>query len=160
MKDILRDQLLALLDGGHAHMPFDMIVAEMPLGATNSKPPNFNYTPWHLLEHMRLAQHDILEFIRDPEYQSPPWPEGFWPPEDKTTDEAGWQRSVSRFQADLAAIRELVRSKDTDFFAPIPHARDYTIFREVLVVADHNAYHLGELITLRQVLHALPPEKW
>jgi hypothetical protein len=157
---LIRQQLLALINGAQAHMTFDMIVEDMPLAAANTKPPHFNYTPWHLVEHMRIAQHDILEFVLDPDYKSPPWPEGFWPEEDEMTDEAGWQKSVVGYLKELRRVEELIRAPKTDFFAPIPHAPDYTIFREILLVADHNAYHLGELITLRQVLNAVPPDKW
>jgi hypothetical protein len=157
---LIRQQLLALLNGAQAHMTFDMIVADMPLQASNTKAPHFNYTPWHLVEHMRIAQHDIIEFVLDPDYQSPPWPEGFWPAEDEVADEDSWQESLALYRRDLERVLDLVRAPKTDFFAPIPHARDYTIFREILLVADHNAYHLGELITLRQVLNLPPPDKW
>jgi len=157
---LIRQQFLALLNGAQAHMTFDMIVAEMPLAAANTKAPFFSYTPWHLVEHMRIAQHDILEFVLDPEYRSPPWPEGFWPAEDAIVDQGGWQDSLARYRRDLERVQDLVRAPETDFFAPILHAPDYTIFRQILLVADHNAYHLGELITLRQALDALPPDKW
>jgi hypothetical protein len=141
-------------------MTFDLIVADMPLAAANSKAPHFNYTLWHLVEHMRIAQHDILEFILDPDYQSPPWPEGFWPAEEQRVDQSGWQHSLSQYRRDLQRVRDLIEAPATDFFAPIAHAADYTIFRQILLLADHNAYHLGELITLRQVLKQPPPEKW
>lgn len=157
---IIRQQLLALLNGANAHMTFDMIVADMPLAAANARPSHFNYTPWHLVEHMRIAQHDILQFILYPDYQSPPWPEGFWPAKDESVDQDGWERSLSQYRDDLVAVQELIHDPDTDFFAPIPHATDFTIFREILLVADHNAYHLGELITMRQVLDMPPPDKW
>ncbi len=157
---LIRQQFLALLNGAQAHMTFDLIVAEMSLDVANTKAPHFNYTPWQLVEHMRIAQHDILEFVLDPGYQSPPWPEGFWPAEDAIVDQAGWQDSLAQYRRDLERVQDLIRAPETDFFAPIPHAPDYTIFREILLIADHNAYHLGELITLRQVLDLPPPEKW
>lgn len=158
--ELLRAQLLALINGAQAHMTFEMIVANLPLAAANTRPPHFNYTPWHLVEHMRLAQYDILEFIVDPDYQSPPWPEGFWPAADQLVDQSGWQRSLAQYNQDLTRVLELIREPRTDFFAPLPHATGYTIFRQILLIADHNAYHLGELITMRQVLNQPPADKW
>jgi hypothetical protein len=156
---VIREQLLALLNGGNAHMPFDMIVAEMPIKAANTRPPHYSYTPWHLLEHMRRAQYDILEFMRNPDYESPPYEE-FWPDEEETADESQWQESVALFKADLEAVMDLVRKPDMVFGTSIPHAPDYTFIREFLLVADHNAYHLGEMASLRQVLRVPPPERW
>lgn len=158
-EQILREQLLALLSGGNAHMPFDMVVADMPIKAANTKPPHYNYTPWHLLEHMRRAQYDILEFVRNPDYESPPY-DDFWPDEEKKADRAQWRESVARFKADLKTVMELVRSPETPLEAVIPHAQNYTYIREFLLVADHNAYHLGEMASLRQVLRVPPPERW
>ena len=149
---VLRDQLLALLRGGNAHLTFDDAVADFPMAYINVKPPQVSYTPWHLLEHLRLAQWDILEFIRNPNHESPPWPEGYWPSPDEQTDEAGWQNTLNQFRTDLKAVEVLVTNPNTNFFTPIPHAPDYTIFREILLVADHNAYHIGEFAILRQVM--------
>lgn len=156
---ILREQLAALLDGGNAHMTFDLIMAEMPLDAANTCPPHFNYTPWQLLEHMRRAQLDILDFIRDPDYVSPPY-EQFWPDPEELATQEEWRGSVAGFRTDLNAALELARAPATKFFSPIPHAPEYTIFRELLLIADHNAYHLGEFMALRQFLNVPPPEKW
>jgi hypothetical protein len=156
---VVREQLLDLLAGSNAHMPFEMIVAEMPIDAANVKPPHFNYTPWHLLEHMRRTQNDILQFIKDPDYETPPYDE-FWPSGDEIADEAQWRQSVEKFKAGLNEAKALVASPATDFYGPIPHAPDYTIYRELLLIADHNAYHLGELAALRQVLNVPPPDKW
>jgi len=158
-KKVLREQLVALLDGGNAHMTFDLIVAEMPLGAANTRPPHFNYTPWHLLEHMVRAQRDILNFVKDPDYVSPPYEE-FWPDREELATAEKWQRSASEFRSGLDEAISLARAPHTDFFSPLPHAPAYTVFRELLLIADHNAYHLGELITLRQLLKVPPPEKW
>ena len=148
----LREQLLALLRGGNAHMSFDDAVANFPLAHINTKPPQISYTPWHLLEHLRIAQWDILEFVRDPNHVSPEWPVGYWPRPDQQADAAQWQQTIDQFRIDLKAMEMLVTNPHTDFFAPIPHAPDYTIFREVLLVADHNAYHIGEFAILRQVM--------
>jgi hypothetical protein len=149
---VLREQLLALLRGGNAHLGFDDAIANFSLEHINTKPPNVSYTPWHLLEHIRIAQWDILEFVRNPNHVSPQWPEGYWPAPDEQADEARWQQTIDKFKADLQAVEDLVQNPDTDFFGPIPHAPDYTIFREVLLVADHNAYHIGEFAILRQVM--------
>jgi hypothetical protein len=158
-EEVVREQLLALLDGENAHMDFATVIAGMDMEAANTRPPNFNYTPWHLLEHMRRAQEDILKFIKDPAYRTPPYEE-FWPGADEVTDEAGWRRAVEQFQAGLEEAMALVRSPSTDFYGPIPHASEYNIYREILLIADHNAYHLGELAALRQVLNVPPPGRW
>lgn len=153
---VVREQLLFLLRGGNAHMSFDDAVADFPLEYINSRPPNVSYTPWHLLEHIRIAQWDILEFIRDPNHVSPRWPEGYWPGRDEQTDEIKWEKTVNDIRADLRALQELVEDPGTELFAPIPHAEGYTVLREILLVADHNAYHIGELAVLRQVMGLWP----
>jgi hypothetical protein len=150
--DVLRQQLLALLRGGNAHMSFDQAVANFPLEHINRRPPNATYTPWHLLEHVRIAQWDILEFVRDPDHVSPGWPEGYWPAADAEADRAQWQKTIADFRADLKALNDLVADPGTDLTAPLPHAPGYTVLREILVVADHNAYHIGEFAILRQVM--------
>jgi hypothetical protein len=154
----MREQLLALLRGGNAHMGFDQAVAGFPTKHFNSRPPNVPYSPWHLIEHMRIAQWDILEFVRDPDHVSPDWPEGYWPAPDERADAARWQKSISDFGADLKTIQDLVADPGTDLLSPIPHAEGYTILREILLVADHNAYHIGELAILRQVIDAWSAE--
>jgi hypothetical protein len=149
---VVREQLLALLIGGNAHMTFEQAVADFPAEHYNTRPPNITYTPWHILEHLRIAQWDIFEFIRNPNYESPQWPEGYWPHPSEMTDPEGWERTISAFLADLGSLRQIVKNPDTDLYAQIPHAKGYTIFREILVVADHNAYHIGEFGVLRQVM--------
>jgi len=149
---IVREQLLALLIGGNAHMTFEQAVADFPAEHFNTKPINVTYTPWHILEHLRIAQWDILEFIRNPDHVSPQWPVGYWPHPDKSTDQEGWDKTISSFLSNLGSLRNIIKDPDIDLYAPIPHAADYTIFREILVVADHNAYHIGEFAILRQVM--------
>lgn len=150
--DDLRKQLLALLRGGNAHMPLEDAVANFPVDAMNRKPPNISYTPWHLLEHIRRAQQDILEFICDPKYVSPPWPEGYWPGEGERADEAQWNLTIAQFQADLQKLIELVEDPHTNLTVDLIHAPGYTVLREILTVSDHNAYHIGEFAILRQVM--------
>jgi hypothetical protein len=149
---VLREELLALLRGGNAHMPLEDAVADFPAEAMNLRPPNVPYTSWHLLEHLRRTQKDILEFIRDPQYVSPPWPAGYWPDPEARTDPAGWEKTLKGFHADMADLEAMVQDAQVSLTAPIPHAPGYTIFREILLVADHNAYHTGEFAILRQVM--------
>ncbi|MDW7771782.1 MAG: DinB family protein [Desulfobulbaceae bacterium] len=153
---IVREQLQSLLDGGNSHMEFAEVIAEFPIEHINSKAPGVPYSPWHFLEHMRIAQWDILEFIRNPDHVSPDYPEGYRPRADQQADEAQWNQTVLDFANDLKALQDLVADPDTDLFAPLPHAPKYTIFREILVAADHNSYHLGELALLRQVMDLWP----
>jgi hypothetical protein len=152
---VVRDHLLSLLRGRNAHMNFDDAVADFPLEHINVKPPNVPYTPWHLVEHLRITQWDILEYVRNPQYVSPEWPVGYWPAPDAAADEDAWSRTIALFRRDYQDIEALVRNPDTDLYAPIPHGYGgHTILREVLLVADHNAYHIGELGVLRQVMGA------
>jgi len=158
MKDdpVLRKELLALLEGGNAHMGFNEVLADFPREHINSKPPNTPYSFWHFVEHIRIAQWDILEFIRNPNHVSPDYPQGYRPRPDEVTDQAGWSKSISGFLTDLEDLKELVRNEKTKLFAPIPHAPGYTIFREIILAADHNAYHIGELAVMRQVMNIWP----
>jgi hypothetical protein len=133
---------------------FDSAVAGWPAQLRGKKPKGLPHTAWELLEHMRIAQWDILEFSRNPKHVSPEWPEGYWPETDAPPSPAAWNKSVSTFQADLKAMMSLVKGPRRDLFAKIPHGEGQTILREALLVADHNAYHLGELVYLRRALGA------
>jgi hypothetical protein len=152
----LRDHLLYLLRGGGAHLDFDAAIADLPGELRGAKPACLPHTPWRLVEHMRLAQCDILEFSRNPKHVSPKFPDGYWPQGDAPADADTWDRSVAAFRADLCAMQDLVADSATDLFAPIPHGQGQTILREALLVADHNAYHLGQLVTIRRLLGAWP----
>lgn len=156
--DVVRKQLLELLEGGNAHMTFDEVIADFPLEHINSKVPQTPYSFWHFVEHIRIAQWDILEFIRKPEHVSPKYPEGYRPRPEEETDTAGWRTSIEGVRTDLEALKDIVRDKEIDLFAPIPHAPNYTIFREIVLAADHNAYHIGELAIMRQVLDIWPAD--
>lgn len=149
---VVREQLLALLDGGNAHMTFEQAVEDFPSEHFNSRPINISYTPWHILEHLRIAQWDILEFIRNPDHVSPEWPAGYWPNSEETAGKDQWEETISSLLSDLHALRDIVADPATDLYAQIPHAPGYTIFREIMVVSDHNAYHIGEFAILRQVM--------
>jgi alkylation response protein AidB-like acyl-CoA dehydrogenase len=157
--DNLREQILALIDGRGAHMPFDAAVADFPDDAINRRPPNVTYTPWHLLEHIRIAQRDILDYIRDLAYLAPTWPEEYWPAHDATATPEQLARTIEGFRSDRAALHDLVADPDTDLLAGIPGTPGHTILREVRLVGDHNAYHLGEFAILRQVMGTWPPTR-
>ncbi|HEV2914882.1 MAG TPA: DinB family protein [Pyrinomonadaceae bacterium] len=148
----LREHLLYVLGGGGAHVDFETVVRDFPLALINRKAEHIPYTPWHVMEHMRIAQWDILMFSRDARHVSPPWPEGYWPAAATIADGAAWNASVESFRADLKALEELVEDPSIDLFAPIAHGDGQTILREALLVADHNAYHLGVLVTLKRIL--------
>lgn len=155
----MRDHLINLLSGKGAHLTFDEAVADFPPAFINVRPPNLPYSLWHLVEHMRIAQWDILEFVRNPNHVSPEWPDGYWPDRAASADKVTWHRSIEQFQADLEDVKSLVRDPDADFFAELPHAPGYTLFREILLVADHNAYHTGELAILRQAMAIWPESR-
>jgi hypothetical protein len=151
-KDALRKHVLELLTGKNAHADFDTAVAKFPLKRAGEKPAGAPYTAWQLLEHMRLAQRDILEFSRNPKHVSPPWPEGYWPETESPSKKEAWDKSVRAFRADLRAMMKLVADPASDLLARIPHGEGQTLLREALLVADHNSYHLGQLVMLRRLL--------
>ena len=155
--DSLREQVLEMLAGEGAHMPLEEAVAGFPDDAINARPPNVPYTPWHLLEHIRIAQHDILEYVTNRAYLEPSWPEEYWPPLGATTTPAGFAATLEGFRADRAALRALVADPATDLLAAIPGTPGHTLLREIRLVADHNAYHVGEFAILRQVMGTWPP---
>ena len=150
----LRQHLLELLHGGHAHADFDTAVRDLPLAKRGKRPNGAEHSPWEILEHLRIAQWDILEFSRDPGHQSPDWPSGYWPETAAPPDDKAWDKSARNFRRDLKLISDLIANPGTDLFARIPHGNGQTILREALLVADHNAYHLGELVLLRRLLGA------
>ena len=156
--DPLRKHLIELLDGGQAHLDVEAAIADLPIAARGAKPAGLPHTPWRLLEHMRIAQWDILRFSIDPQHVSPEFPSGYWPEGDAPPDPGAWDRSVAAFRADLRAMKDLVSDPKTDLFTPIPHGQGQTVLREALLVADHNAYHLGQLVLLRRLLGAWPEE--
>ena len=153
-EDALREHLRELLGGGHAHLDFERAIADLPAELRGARPPGLPHTPWRLVEHMRIAQWDILRFSVDPEHVSPEFPAGYWPSGDVPPDAGAWDRSVAAFRADLKAVIDLVADPAVDLFAPIPHGQGQTILREALLVADHNAYHLGQLVTVRRLIGA------
>jgi hypothetical protein len=157
--DPLRVQLLALLEGDGARMSFDEAVAAFPGKAINTFPPNVAYTPWHLLEHLRITQWDILDYIVNREYAGMPWPDEYWPARDATATPEQFAATVAGFRADNAALRAIVADPTTDLLAVIPNTPGHTILREVRVVGDHNSYHIGEFAVLRQVMGTWPADR-
>jgi hypothetical protein len=150
----LRQHLLFLLTDGNAHATFDRAVKNLPEALRGKRPKGAEHSPWEVLEHLRIAQWDILDFSRNADYKHLAWPEGYWPKSPKPPDEKAWDKSVRAFRRDLKAICELVADPATDLYAPIAHGDGQTILREALLVADHNAYHVGELVLLRRLLGA------
>ena len=157
--DALRQELAKLLDGVSAHMSLEEAVADFPDDAINSRPPNVDYTPWHLLEHVRLTQVDILDYVTRDDYVEPTWPDDYWPDRDATATRAEFDATVAAFSADLQALRALVVDADRDLFAVIPGTPGHTLAREVRIVADHNSYHVGEFAILRQVMGTWPADR-
>lgn len=152
----LREHILYLLKGGGAHVTFEQAIADLPAELRVRKPPETAHSLWQLLEHLRIAQWDILEFSRDRQHVSPEWPSGYWPPPGSTPDQKAWEASVEAFRGDLHAMEKLVADPSTDLLAKIPLGDGQTILREALLVADHNAYHLGQIVQLRRLLAAWP----
>ena len=149
----LRMQLVNNLTMRQAHMTYEDAVAGFPLEHVNTRPVNVVYSFWHLLEHLRLAQKDILDYIVDPDYEEPDFPAGLWPALSAETDSAGWHGTIEQFLADRQRIVDIVNNLNTDLFAQIPHGwAGHNVLREALIVADHNAYHVGELGILRGVM--------
>jgi len=150
----LREHLLYLMGGGGAHADFDAAVADLPAELRGVRPAGLPYSPWELLEHMRIAQWDILEFSRNPKHVSPDWPTGYWPKSAAPRSKTAWEQSIKKFRQDQAAMRQLVEDPKTDLYARLPHGDGQTLLREALLVADHNSYHLGQLVLVRRLLGA------
>jgi DinB family protein len=148
----LRKHLLELLNGGHAYATFDKIIADFPPKLRGEKPAGLPHSAWMLLEHLRLAQWDILDFSRNPKYTAPKWPEGYWPESPSPASTSAWDKSIKSFRDHLDAMKKLVSDPKTDLFAKIPWGDGQTILREALLIADHNAHHLGQLIDVRRLL--------
>ena len=152
----LREHVVSLLEGGNAHVKFDDVVPGFPAKLRGKKPEGFPHTAWMLLEHLRIAQRDILEFSRSAKHVSPGWPDGYWPPMEAPPSAGAWDASIKKCRKDLKAMRDLVASPKTDLFARIPWGDGQTILREALLIADHNAYHLAQLVDVRRLLGAWP----
>jgi hypothetical protein len=150
----LRDHLVKLLDWQDAHAGFDKAVAGLPPGLHGRVPPGLPYSPWQLLEHLRLAQRDILDFCVDPGYQEPSWPDDYWPKDAAPSSATAWDDSAAAFRADRAALQRLAADPGVDLYARVPNGQGQTYLRELLLAADHAAYHVGQLIVVRRLLGA------
>jgi DinB superfamily len=148
----LREHVLYLLNGGGAHVRFDDVVKNLPEEVRGVKPSGLPHSAWMLLEHLRLAQWDILEFSRNSKHLSPEWPQGYWLKTEAPPSTAAWSKSIQQFREDLKSMQDLVANPKTDLYARIPWGDGQTILREALLLADHNAYHLGQLVDVRRLL--------
>jgi DinB superfamily len=153
---ILRKQLVDLLAGGNAHAKFEDAIADFPTELRGQKAANLPHSAWMLLEHMRIAQWDILEFCRNRKHKSPEWPKGYWPAANDPPSTAQWSAGIKQFRTDLKEMSELVKNPKTDLFGKLPWGDGQTILREALLVADHNAYHVAQIVDVRRLLGAWP----
>ena len=155
----LREHVLYLLKGGGAHLDFEKAIEGLPAELRGAKPAGIPHSPWRLLEHLRICQWDILEYSRNPQHVSPEFPEGYWPDGDAPPSDEAWDKCVDAFRSDLRAMQKLMMDPAVDLLAQLPHGEPgHTVLREALLVADHNAYHLGQLVVVRRALGAWPDE--
>ena len=150
----LRQHLLDLLTGSNAHADFEAAIKDLPAILRGKRPKGADHSPWELLEHLRIAQWDILDFSRSPKYKERPWPSSYWPASAEPPDDKAWDKSVRAFRKDLKTFCALISDPAIDLHAKIPHGSGQTILREALLIADHNAYHVGQLILVRRLLGA------
>jgi len=151
-EDVLRTQLIEQLAAGQAHIPVGEAICGFPAELAGEHVDGVTHTAWEILEHMRIAQWDILNFTIDPNHVTPPWPDEHWPPTSAPQDAAAWNRSLDIFFCELEKVKELARDPQVDLFRVIPHGTGQTVLREILLVADHNAYHLGQFMLIRRAL--------
>jgi hypothetical protein len=151
----VREHVLYLLRGGGAHEPIGKILADVPVAVRGERPRGLSHSPWEILEHLRITQWDILEYARDPAHVSPEWPKGYWPETSQPPDDHAWKKSLDAFTTGLQAMQQLVADPSVDLVTPIAHGQEgHTVLREALLVADHNAYHGAEMVTVRRLLKA------
>jgi hypothetical protein len=150
----VREQLIQLLTGSNAHQSFEDAINDLPASLRGVKPDKLPYSIWQLVEHIRIAQWDILEFSRDSTHRSPKWPEGYWPKEEAPADDAAWEKGLQQIQQDRDAFVALLHDPERDLYAPFTHGTGQNLLREALLIADHTAYHVGEIIIIRRLLNA------
>ena len=148
----LRKHIIELLEGKSAHIDLESALKDFPSDKINDKPGGSPHSAWQLLEHIRIAQWDILDFCRNPNYKEMKWPDDYWPNDDGTKET--WDRSVKQVLDDLQAMHDLVTNEFTDLFAKIPHGSGQTVLREAMLVADHNAYHVGQIVFIKKMLES------
>jgi len=152
--EALRDHLVQLLDGGHAHITFKDAIKNFPIDQVGVRPEGSPHSAWELLEHIRIAQNDILRFSQSADYQSPKWPQGYWPASPAPEKPELWMRSVRAIKKDLAEFIAMIRDPKRDLYRPFAWGDGQTLLREALLIADHNSYHLGQLVLVRKALEA------
>jgi len=149
----IRQLLLEQLSGRNAHVDFEKAVEKLSLSDLGVKPENFPHTIWELVEHIRIAQHDIVAFSQDPDYESPAWPEGYWPESDKPSDRNKWEKSLEAVKRDHQEMVGLIKDEKNDLLAPLEHGDGQTLFREAMLIVDHNAYHIGQIVQMRKAMN-------
>jgi hypothetical protein len=157
--DVIREQLISFLTTAQARMTFEEAVEDFPQEHINDFPPHGLYSPYMLLEHIRLTQKDIVDFMQDPEYKEPKWPEDYWPKKETKADEKMWQKSIDGFLEDRDKLIGLIKDEKTDLTAKVKNGTGQTIFREILLVIDHNSWELGEFSLMRQVMSTWPKDR-
>lgn len=159
MEDVIRKQLIETVAGKGSHIPFSRAIEQFPFDLAGKKVRNLDHTAWSLVYHIWIAQRDILEFSRDPDHESPVYPKGYWPASLKPTSLTAWQDTIEGIRSDLDEMVALIRDPKNDLFAPFPWGDGQTLFREAIILAGHNSYHIGQLIALRQLLE-VPVKDW
>lgn len=148
----LRELLLEQLTGKNAHVDFERAIKGLGLEEVGRKPDSFPHTVWELVEHIRIAQHDIVAFSQSADYTSPPWPEGYWPDTEKPENKLQWEKSVAAVKNDHQIMVQMIKNKENDLLRTIPHGDGQTLFREAMLIVDHNAYHIGQIVQMRRVM--------
>ncbi len=154
---LVREQLSKMLDWSDAHVSFEAAVGNFPESLRGARPRGLPYSPWQLLDHLRITQHDILDFCVNPDYAELTWPDDYWPETPEPPSHAAWDKSIAEFTTDRTALQRLSRDQSLDLEAEIPHGQGQTYPRELLLAADHAAYHIGELVVVRRLLGSWPP---
>src|SRR4051812_30756902 len=149
---LLRAQLADVLDWKHAHVGFDDVVKGIPVKLRGAVPKGFAHSIWQVVEHIRIAQHDILDFSRNPQYEEMKWPDDYWPTSPVPKSPAAWHRAVASYRADRRAMQRLVVNPRIDLLGKIPHGSGQTVLRELLLVVDHTAYHVAQILDIRRAL--------
>lgn len=148
----LVEHLMEMLRGGHAHTKFEDAVKGVPIAKAGIRPEGCPHSVWELVEHIRLAQHDILKFSEGPKWKSPKWPEGYWPKSPKPRDAAAWRKALAEVRSSLKTFEKLLSKRAGELEATFPWGDGQTLLREALLIADHNAYHIGQIVLVRRLL--------
>jgi hypothetical protein len=149
--DLLRNELLNYLEKPHTHGTFSHIIKDFPKKLMNEKPAGLPYSFWQMLEHIRISQFDMIDFIRNPNYKELEWPKDYWPGDNEKADTKMWNESVKKYHEDIEALKKIINDPKTDFFIPIPHGTGQTILKEVIQIIDHASYHLGQFLVMRRL---------